>query len=52
MAVKEWRRVRIVGDDGRSGLLEADDVKTEMMKMRGIVILPGVRIDMRLELAC
>ena len=52
MAVKEWKLVGIVGDDGRSGLLEADDAKTEMMKMREIVILSGVRVEMRLELAC
>ena len=52
MAVKEWKLVGIVGDDGRSGFLEADDVKTEMVKMREIVILPGVRVKMRLELAC
>jgi hypothetical protein len=52
VAVKEWKLVGIVGGDGRTGLLEADDVKTEMMKMRKIVVLPGVRIDMRLELVC
>ena len=27
MAVKEWKLVGIVGNDGRSGLLEADDAK-------------------------
>ena len=27
-------------------------LRTEMMKMSEIVILPGVRVEMRLELAC
>ena len=41
-----------VGDDGRSGFLEADDLKTEMMKMREILIWPGVLVEMRLKPAC
>ena len=32
--------------------LEPDDVKTEIMKMREIEVWPGVRVEMRLELAC
>ena len=42
----------IGGDDGRSGIVEAEDAKTEMMKMREIVALPGGMVEMILDLAC
>ena len=42
----------IGGDGGRSVFLEAEEAKPEMMKMRKIMGWPGVRVEMRLELAC
>jgi hypothetical protein len=48
----EWRLMGIGGDGGRSLFHEAEEAKTEMMKMREIIIWPGVRVEMRLELAC
>ena len=42
----------IGGGGGRSVLLEAEEEKPEMMKIREIMVWPGVRVEMRLELAC
>ncbi len=42
----------VSGDAAGSDLLKLDDAKTEMMEMREIVVMPGVRVEVRLELAC
>ena len=48
----EERLMGIGGDGGRSVFLEAEEAKTEMMKMREIMVWPGMSVKMRLELAC
>ena len=48
----EWRLMGIGGDGGRSVFLKAEEAKKEMMKIREIMVWPGVRVEMRLELAC
>ena len=52
VALMEWRVMGIGGDGGKSVFLEAEEVKPEMMKMREIMGWPGVRVEMRLKLAC
>ena len=52
MALMEWSLMGIGRDGGRSGFLETEEAKPEMMKMRVIMGWPVVRVEMRLELAC
>ena len=48
----EWELMGIGGDGDRYVFLEAEETKSEMMKMREIMGWPGVKLEMRLELAC
>ena len=49
MASIECRLMGIDGDGGRSFFLEAEEAKPEMMKMREIMVWPGVRVELRLK---
>ena len=40
------------GDDAGSDLLKGDDAKTEMIEKVKIVVMPGGKVEMRLDLEC